>query len=310
VIRSLIWGGGVSALLLLVCGVTSSLAASTPLSPDDLLPADAALQGWARAGEPLRFSQDSLWLHINGADRQFISYGCVSLTVANYTEIGSESEIGIEIYEMEDDLGSFGIYTLERPPLDAYLAIGAEGYQEGSSLNFFGDRYYVKLQAYPADSTELEAMRKLAESVAEDHLSGSAFPEDLDLFPTGDLVAGSYEMVPEGILGLKGLSRALVARYERDESEMTLYLIREKDVESAGAALASVRASLEKHGTAPVKKAKIGSTDGFRAEMRYHGPVLVLRSDADIVLAAGAVDERWASETVAALLNNPAPARY
>ena len=153
-------------------------------------------------------------------------------------------------------------------------------------------------------------MRTLAESIAKGNLSESTFPKDLDLFPDADLVADSCELIPQGVLGLKDLSRALSARYKRDGERMTLYLVREDDPESAEDAFASVRASFEKHSTAPVEDATVASTKGFRAELRYHGRVLILRSGATIVLVAGADDADWAGETVAALLNNPALLRH
>ena len=295
---------GLVALLLLLLPSAPAVQASADTTAVDLIPASDVVPRWSLSGEPLQFPQDSLWQHIDGADRQYISFGCTSLAVATYRKDRSESEITLEIYEMKDDLGSFGIYTLEKPKLDSYLAIGAEGYQDGGALNFFGGRFYVKLQAYPAKDAEIDAMRQFADAIAEKHLSGSKFPDDLALFPTAYLVAGSFELVPEGVLGMSGLSRALAAHYAQYDDEMTLYLVREGDPESAGKAFASVQTTLEKHSKAPLRRLTIAREEGFRAELEYHGAVIVLRSRGNIILAASAEDAGWALSTAAGLIKN------
>ncbi len=147
-------------------------------------------------------------------------------------------------------------------------------------------------------------VRSLAESIAGRNMSGSALPADLDLFPQTDLVPDSFELVPRGVLGLRGLSRALSARYECDDNKMTLYLVRENDPESAEKAIAGVSKSLDKHSTQPVENVTIAGREGIRAELRYHGTVLVLRSDENIVLITGMDDMDGVDAITSALLRN------
>lgn len=285
----------------------------------EMLPPSGSLAGWLLTEEPEQFLGEDLWKHINGAADQYLSFGCTSLTVGYYSRNGSDapgtgsaddSEIAIEIYRMEGELGSFGLYTLERPPKGPYLEIGAQGYQAGSDLNFFGSPYYLKLRAYPEEEAELQAARKLAEIIAAQHLAGSTFPAELQFFPRERLVENSFGLVPKAVLGLKGLSNALVARYRSpgptpDHSEeMALHLVREKSPQAAEAAFSAVRESLKKRSTVPLRQITIGTGEGVRGELKYRGPVLLLRSGKDIVLAAGTADQDWMHETISLLLAN------
>lgn len=288
-----------SALLL----VAAQAGAATDAS-FELLPETGKLSGWAYLEEPISYSQDSLWVYINGAAEQYIGFGCTSVLVAYCGREDSEDEITLEIYRMEDDLGAFGLYMLERPPMDSYLDLGTEGYRQGANLSFFGGPYYLKLQVYPVEEEQLEAMHEIAKIIADEHFAESAMPADLELFPKADLVPGSFELTPRAVLGMRGLSRALSANYQRDDQVMTLYLARERDVESATTAESTFRESLEKRGTKPVESVTIAGVEGVRAELKYHGAVLMLMSEENIVLIKGVDDPDWVDSVISELLKN------
>jgi hypothetical protein len=293
-----------SAILILLMTASAPLAVQGMPSAAGILPPPGALPGWQLTAEPIHFPGGELWRHINGAAEQYLSYGCDSLLVGYYGREGSESEIAVEIYRMNDELGSFGIYTLERPSEGPFLKMGAQGYQRGGDLNFFGGIYYVKLRAYPEEEAEREAVRALAGIMARKHLSGSSFPNALSLFPRENLVAGSFGLVPRSILGLRGLSHAFVARYQHQDEEMLLHLAREPDPERAQEAFATVQESLRKRSTADLQEITIGGGKGVRGEMKYHGPVLLLRRGNDVVLAVGDSEREWVRGSISLLLTN------
>lgn len=292
-----------ATLALLMIGLPAWAANEVPAAVAMLPPSDA-LPSWLLAEEPSLFPAEDLWEHINGAAEQYLSFGCTSLAVGYYIREGSESEIAVEIYRMRDELGSFGIYTLERPVEGPYLALGAQGYQAGGDLNFFGGCYYIKLRAYSHEEAEREAVHKLAAVIAEKHLAGSAFPKELGLFPRKNLVENSYGLVPEAVLGLKGLSNALVARYRSQGREMVLNLVREEDAATAEESFSAVRGSLGKRSMSPLRQVTVDTAEGVRGELKYYGPVLLLRRGRDVILAAGAPDVDWVHSTVSRLLAN------
>lgn len=269
-----------------------------------LAPPSGALPGWSLTEEPAQFPSEELWRHINGAAEQYLKYGCESLTVCYYSLEGTESEIALEIYRMADEVGSFGIYALERPPEGPFLALGAQGYQSGSELNFFGGSFYIKLRTYPDGDSERQAAHKLAQVIADEHLADCEFPETLSRFPRQDLQESSLGLVPRAVLGLTGLRNAFSATYRREESELTLFLARESSAEAAEGAAAAAQASLVKRSKGPLQPIGIGALQGHRADLRYHGPVLILRRGADVLIAKGAFEADWGQVVLFSLLEN------
>jgi hypothetical protein len=278
-----------------------------------LLPPSGGVPGWARAGEATHFPADDLWRQINGAADQFLAYGCQSLTIAYYSpavqsagdSAESEAEIAVEIYEMRDAVGAFGIYALERPPADPVLPIGAEGYQTAADINFFEDRYYVKLSAYPDGDAQRAAVRQMAEAIAATSTGSGGLPPELALFPEEGRVPGSLGLVPRAVLGLAELERAFVAEYTIPgavEEQLALHLIVKNDGRTAENLLGRAGEALVKRATGPLEEISIGEAMGVRTEVKYRGPVLMLRHRQYLILAAGAVDHPLSRKIIAAFL--------
>lgn len=309
--------------------IALALGAIAEAAPTNLVPA-GAIPGWEADGEPSHFPAEDLWRQINGAADQFLAYGCQSLSVAYYRSQASvapdgagdvageadaagvvDAEITAQIYRMGDERGAFGIYALERPPAGPFLSIAAQGYQTGADLNFFGGCYYVKLSAYPDDEVQRAAVRRLAERIAETYLAGSSFPPELDYFPRQGLVPASCGLVPRSVLGLAELNNAFVAKYAIPGAgtgeHLTLHLIIESDPRAAGAISHQAIESLAKRATGPREEVLIGEAQGVRIDVRYRGPVFLLRQRQFIIVACGAEDSLkpgWTEELITALLTN------
>ena len=262
------------------------------LGPDAaaLLPGASAVPGWLGAGEPRSLPASELWQQIDGAAEQYITYGCSLLTVADFRREGSEAELTVEIYTFAEELGSFGLYALERPVHGPYLELGAQGYQASGDLNFLCGRHYFKLRVYPEGEAEIAALHQFARVMAAQQCTGAAFPSQLAIFPMEELIPDSFGFVPRAVLGLKGLDRALSAKYHHAGGDVTLYVVREGSSEAAAAKETEARAALARRSTGAIEEVRIGDTAGVRGEFKYHGPVLLLRSGGDLLLAAGAID--------------------
>ncbi|MFC1572346.1 DUF6599 family protein [Candidatus Eisenbacteria bacterium] len=297
-------GGAIGWVLFSLLLLAGPVPTRADTSVTEMLPSDDAVPGWRLLEEPKHFTAEDLWKHINGAAEQYLSFGCTGVAVGYYGREGSEAEISVEIYDMNGGLGSFGLYTQEKPSEGPRLAIGAEGYQAGGDLNFFGGSYYVKMQAYPDDEKEQEATRKLASVVAGTHLANSQFPAELLLFPADSLVSNSFHVIPEAVMGMRGLTSAIVATYRSHNMEMTLHLSRGEDKKSAKSMYTSMRESIAKRTKTQAESIKVDRAEGVRTELKYHGPVILLRAGSDVILASGAVDEPWVHETVSKLLVN------
>lgn len=293
---------------LLAIACATALADEAP-APERLLPRGEAVAGWRLAEEPVTYPAEDLWRHIDGAAEQYLSFGCTGLAVGYYGR--DADEITVEVYGTRDARGSFGLYALERsasgPPLD----LGAEGYASGGEVICFGGPYYVKVRAYPENDETRAAALALARAIASAHLAGSAFPAELGLFPRAPITPGAFEFVPQSVLGLASMRDAFLARYRHDPGELSLYLARPGGPEAAEAMRGALQRELTARGVRPPEETSVAGGRGLRGELKYHGPVLLLRRDGDLILAAGTLDADWAralvDSLVASLARRPAP---
>ena len=306
-------------------------AASEAPAPDRLLPRGEAIPGWRLKEEPEVFPADEMWRQIDGAAEQYIDYGCLALAVGYYgrstnensavagepaeshasssdaadaasPESAESSEIVVEVYETSEPRGSFGLYALERPADAKVLTIGAQGVQTSGEVLLFGDRFYIKMRAYPESDDNAAALLLLAHAIADRPLSGSAFPAEIARFPHEPAAPKEYGFVPKSILGLSAMPAAFFAQYSGEGGALTLYLARLADPASAANMFAKARREIEnRSGRAPEELA-IDDAQGIRADLKYQGSLLLLLQESEIMLASGAIDEEWAREIMRALI--------
>jgi hypothetical protein len=301
----------------LVLAATACAAAGEVAPPDQLLPRGEEIPGWRLAEEPATFPADDLWRHIDGAAEQYLGFGCTALAVGYYRpgapgEAGTEAgkaaaeapEITVEVYQTKDPRGSFGLYALERSAAGPFLALGAEGYQAGGEVIFFGGPFYIKVRAYPEGETANAAALALARAIAAAQLAQSTFPDELKLFPREPLSPAEFGFVPQSVLGLSSMRDAFLARYHGGEDELALYFARPGGAAAAREMFAAMGRELTARGVHPPVEAAVAGAKGLRGELKYHGPVLLLLREGDLILATGALDTVWGRPVVEALVAN------
>src|ERR1700761_9066461 len=99
---------------------------------------------------PRFYSPQNLYEYMDGGADIFLLYGVRSLL---HLDLRSRSaDITVDIFDMGTADTAFGMYAAERSPDEPYISIGAEGYANKGALNFFQDRFYVKLQGFGEDA--------------------------------------------------------------------------------------------------------------------------------------------------------------
>lgn len=320
--------------------------ASAPAGTVAILP--SRITGWQMVEEPQILPARDLWQHIDGGAEQYVQFGCTSLTFGYYgpaTADGglppqpvddsfaspqpsddgvtprqsagnsitprqpSDAEITVDVYRMDSDLGSFGLFELEKPARAERIDIGADGWQNTGGCAFWGGTLYVKIQGQPiGEFISTEAIRELAAEVATLNSTPSTRPSVLALLPSQNLVEGSLGFVPRAALGLTGMDRAITARYRASDApaELSLHLIAAPDSIAARRLFATASESLNKRSAMPPMVERLGTGTGLRGMLKYYGPVLLLMTDSRVALAAGPIDADWALEIVhAALTSRP-----
>ena len=188
--------------------------------------------GWQKAETIDVYNPDNLWNIINGAADNFLSYEFRELQVMEYTN-PDDDYIRVEVYHHKDRKNAFGIYSQERPMEGNYIQVGAQGYQEGSILNFLAGDYYVKISSHNEEPATKEAVRKIAEKLAPVLEKEATFPGMIQKFPGENKIEHSEQFISKNFLGFSFLHSAYTVEYETDGNQFRLFVIELPDAEAA-----------------------------------------------------------------------------
>jgi len=179
-------------LLLLACSGEPDHVAQLDLSTyfPDTLGSFAAIQ-------PLQIIKaDSLEYYIGEIAEDFRKYNVQQLGVAKYG-LGNLL-FSVSLYEFNDRLGAFGIYSKNRMPNDNYIDLGCESLLGSSYLYYFKDRYFMAVNSLSSGLPDFESIYGFARSI-DSLIPGSAlYPEQLMVFPEKRLISHSEKFFIDG----------------------------------------------------------------------------------------------------------------
>lgn len=182
--------------------------------------------GW-KLNKTAIYNSETLWEYINGAADYYLNYGFNKLDVAEYQRTENEY-IKLEIYQHNNYLNSFGIYAYERPSETTFLELGAEGYIEHSSINFYGKQWYVKIHTHQKDEDAIQTIKNIAKKVS-DMMGKETFPpKDIVVFPGENKIEHTEKYYPTNFLGMSFFSNAISADYKHEDSKYSIFIISEE----------------------------------------------------------------------------------
>jgi hypothetical protein len=189
-----------------------------------LLPGAAAIAGWKTDGEPLHYTQDDLWEYVDGAADNFLSFDFRQVTAQNYVS-SADRGLKVEIYELGSPLMAYGIYAQMRSPGLALHEIGGEAFSDEYSMNFWKDRFYVRVAVFEKGADSDAALKLFAKAIAAAiPETGAALPVESCAFPDEGLVPNDLRYVTQGVLGREKFPPAFVGTYRFGEEQGRLYL--------------------------------------------------------------------------------------
>ena len=209
-------------------------------TPDEIKARLPQIAGWTINENIEIFNPDNLFNRINGAAPGYILFGFNELTAFEYIKDGDGDNppyISLQAYRHATAEDAFGIYASERPSETDFLAVGAEGYQEGSMLNFFVDRLYVKIESPYDNEDVVKIIRQIAQEFGRNINLQPVFPKELQNFPSENKISRSEMYIPSGFLGHEFLNNAFTANYEVSGKNYQLFMIDAGSVEQAKAVL-------------------------------------------------------------------------
>lgn len=192
------------------------------------------ISGFEKSGEIVSYKPETLFEYINGAAELYLTYDFTELKVQVYDDKDGNT-ITAEIYDQVKVNNSFGIYSQERPYECEFLPIGIQAnYMEGY-LNFYQEKYYVKIVGYNLGGRDREYITSVATKISERLEKKSNPPKILKAFPKTNKIKNREEYISRDFLGYSFFEKAFVAEYEESGISYKLFIIEEPD-----------RASLEK----------------------------------------------------------------
>lgn len=137
------------------------------LGQDDIisfLPQKGDCGDWKPVGVPEHAVGEDLFLLINGGAEIYHEYGFNQAVLQEYQNDNQKS-INVEIYEMIDAAGAFGIYSFKTGIHGKPVAIGQDAFLEDYYLNFWKDKWLVTLIGFDAEHETIDGIFKLSSAI-------------------------------------------------------------------------------------------------------------------------------------------------
>ena len=218
--------------------------------------------------EPSFYKPDTLYQYIDGGADVYLLYDFQALLHQEFK--AGAADVTADVYDMGKPEDAFGIYSAERSPKYNYIPVGAEGYRSKGLLNFFQDRYYVKLSGSGA-SVDAQ-LDQLAHALST-RIGGTRTPPPLLLkLPQLHRVKHSEQYIRKDPLGHAFLAPAYVVTYSSIPKESKLLISVANDVSGAKGRLDQLAKHFKQTGECS-PAAELGE-GGIRARNSFEGNIL------------------------------------
>ncbi len=267
------------AALLLGCGAGGDRGGVSRETVDleALVPSDALLAGWSVVDGPAGLGPDSLYEYLNGGAERYVDLGFRRLVHVRY-QLGDDplACVTLDVFDMADALGAFGIYSAGRAPAWDAREWGVEGYRHGTVAAAWKGSVFVHGVADDDRPELIEALERVVASAADAVPGEAVRPPMLDMLPTDHLVPRSERYVARDLLGHAFLPGGLLATYAAGDRSSELFVSELGGGAEASAALAALREHAARRGEVIDPGPGIGD-EGFRFRDPVLGPGLAVR---------------------------------
>ena len=225
---------------------------------------------WKIPEAPQDYFPEILFEYINGAAEIYLSYDFKELTVGQYEKGDSNASLIIEIYDMGNEINSFGIYSAERFPDSQFISLGNQGYLEEGTLNFIVGKYYIKLLCFDSGEDSADFLKLFSQEVVKRVKDQGTLPPALAFFPKQGLVRNSEKFILRNFMGYSFLHSGYLANYKLEDLEFDCFLM---EGENADDAQNMLKKYLGKKGKQSVEEISAG----FRIKDRYYHNIYLAR---------------------------------
>jgi hypothetical protein len=192
--------------------------------------------GWKLVLPIGTYDEESIFDYINGAAELYFAYDFRAVAAAEYQN--GETSIIVDVYDMTNPEGAFGIYSLNRYSTANYVDIGNEGIMSGTNLDFWKGRYFCKVYSFDMAEKYQGDVANFGDILASEILEAGEEPAVLGLLPQNGLVSKSARFFSrklgldniryvseENVFNLSEETKGVVAEYHVGDSEFETVVI-------------------------------------------------------------------------------------
>ncbi len=224
------------------------------------------------------YTPDNLYEYMDGGADIFLLYGVRGVLHKDLRANGVD--ITVDIFDMGTPDSAFGMYAAERTADEPFASIGAEGYANKGALNFFQDRFYIKLTGF-GDGADT-VLGVLARTVSARIGTNAGLPAILALLPGENRKPHSEQYMLNDPLGHAYLGPAYVAAYMLDGKESKVFVTLARDGGDALQRFEQLKQGFAK--TGQCKAAPEIAEGAIRASNSFEGSVIALTKGRYVVL--------------------------
>jgi len=224
---------------------------------------------------------ENLYEKINGKAPFYTESGFKKLFTQRFAGKDDENlSMELYVYDMGNVRNAFSVYSLQRRAEAKDLPAFAFGYGTGNAVYFVHGEYYIEVVGYSVSDELVKAMVETAQKIRKE-LTVDEITEiaELKLFPTDNIVEGSFKLYLANAFGFDGLTDTLTCQYEIDGETITAFLSERAETKEAEANAESYHNFLIENGAAVTKS----------IDDSFEGTVMDFYDTTEIIFTTGSV---------------------
>jgi hypothetical protein len=187
-----------------------------PLSPKEmiaLLPHGDFVSGWVWKEKPRIYTREDLFELIDGEAESYFQYGFVNAASGIYgCRRDPQSLLTVDIFQMDDRLMSFGIYSTYLSPESRIINLGSESFGDSNYLYVYQGRFFARIYCSCSKSVKapvIDATKSILTHIPDRNCP----PPQLNMLPSKNRVPHSERVITRGFLGQDAHPPAIEAEF-------------------------------------------------------------------------------------------------
>ncbi|MBM4284633.1 MAG: hypothetical protein FJ128_05215 [Deltaproteobacteria bacterium] len=192
------------------------------------------VSGFTPLAPPESYGPDNLSDKIDGKAELYLQAGFKEMSCRRF-RLGEADGASLEVfvYDMGTPAHAFAVFSGQRRPGAAGLALTTHAYATPNALFFTYGHYYVELVADRAGPGLQSSLETFARAVLAKIPAAPEPPDEAGLFPREGLVLDSVRLSAADAFGLEGFNLVYTAEYTLEGGRVTAFIARRATPEQA-----------------------------------------------------------------------------